>query len=149
MFAICLPSDRSPSFRGLESVARSALGRRASTTIGLVTAAIYGIRSIRAGFVPRASTSGLRRSALRVAAGLPIPIGTRSEKRASISFEPHPSPPDSRFFIPFFRVSGIVAIPACAKVTILRAASRLDLAQRPFEVLKQRKQQQGEAYVKA
>jgi hypothetical protein len=76
--------DKSHESSGPESVARSALGRRASTTIGLVTAAIYGIRSIRAGFVPRASTSGLRRIGLSVAAGLPIPIGTRSEKRASI-----------------------------------------------------------------
>jgi hypothetical protein len=86
LFWIARPiGTRVTNHPALESVARSALGRRASTTIGLVTAAAYGIRSIRAGSVPRASTSGLRRSALSVAAGLPIPIGTRSEKRASIA----------------------------------------------------------------
>ena len=68
----------------LEFVARSALGHRASTTISLVTAATYGIRSIPAGFVPRAANTGLRRSTLSVAARLRIPIGTRSETRAAI-----------------------------------------------------------------
>jgi hypothetical protein len=127
----------------LESVARSALGRRASTTIGLVTAATYGIRSIRAGFVPRASTSGLRRSALSAAAGLPIPIGTRIEKRASILSNRILLHVTTRF-CSLLGVSGAFAVPACAKVTILRAASRLEwqLTRRSFEVLKQRKQQQ-------
>jgi hypothetical protein len=60
-----------------------------------------------------------------VAAGLPISIGTRSEKRASIL--------SNRILLHLTTrlcslsgVSGAVAVPACAKVTILRAASRLE-----------------------
>lgn len=75
---------RGTNHPALESVARVGAWTPRKHDHGTVTAATYGTRSIRAGFVPRASTSGLRRSALSVAAGLPTPIGTRSEKRASI-----------------------------------------------------------------
>src|ERR1039457_7190269 len=62
-----------------ESDAHSAVGRRASTTFGLVTADISGTRSTRAGFAPRVFISGLLHSASSVAAGRHTRIGTRSE----------------------------------------------------------------------
>jgi hypothetical protein len=52
--------------QALASDARSAVGRRVSTTSGLVTAATYGIRSIGEECAPRVSTAGRQPSVSRV-----------------------------------------------------------------------------------
>jgi hypothetical protein len=62
---------------------------------------------------------------LSVAAGPPIPIGTRSEKRASILSNRILLHVTTRL-CSLSGVSGAVAVAACAKVTILTAASRLE-----------------------
>ena len=58
---------------------RSAVGRPARTTAGLVAAAMSGIRSIREGYARRASTTGLQRNACLARAGRHIPTGMRTD----------------------------------------------------------------------
>jgi hypothetical protein len=62
------------------SIARSAAGRLARKTDGLVTADTSGTRSTREASAQRACISGLRRNASRAADGPRIPIGTRSSE---------------------------------------------------------------------
>lgn len=59
--------------------ARSAVGRPASKTSGLVAAGIIGTRSIPGESALRASISGIRPSVSRASGGLRIPIGMSTE----------------------------------------------------------------------
>jgi len=73
--------------------ARSAVGRPAKKTDGLVAAETNGIRSTREVSAPPASINGLRRNASPVSSGRHTRIGTRSEKSGANdrdSFELHP-----------------------------------------------------------
>jgi hypothetical protein len=67
------------------SVARSAAGRPAKKTDGLVAAETNGTRSILEACVPRACISGLRLSAYLVAAGRRIRIGMRGNASGTVA----------------------------------------------------------------
>lgn len=76
--------EKASTLLALASAAHSAVGRRARTTIGLVTAATSGIRSTQVECAPPAFTSGMKPSAFRVPAGHRIRNGTRSDLRYGI-----------------------------------------------------------------
>jgi hypothetical protein len=79
LFWIVLSKRRAATPPALVSDARSVVGRPAKKTDGLATADTNGTRSIREECAPRASTSGLPRSASRAPAGRRIPIGMCGE----------------------------------------------------------------------
>ena len=127
----------------LASGAHSAVGRRASTTTGFVPVATRGTRSTRVGCARHAFTNGLLRSVSSVAAGRRIPTGMRSETCGANdrgSFEPN-APCDNGPFLSL-GASGTVAVPACAKVTILKGGFkvRVGFCRRAFEVPNRRRQ---------
>jgi hypothetical protein len=78
--------DRSLDPSGPASAARSAAGRPAKKTDGLVAAVMTGTRSIPGASALPASSGGLTPSASRAPAGRRIRIGMRSNSR-SLSVE--------------------------------------------------------------
>ena len=78
--------------------ARSAAGRPARMTAGLVVAAMSGTPSTLAGYAPPASINGLRRNASPVSSGRHTRIGTRSDLlilaldgQAALTLNPKPA----------------------------------------------------------
>jgi hypothetical protein len=69
---------RASNLQALASDVRSAVGRPARMTCGLVAAAIRGTHLTPEVFAPPVSTAGLQRNAFLVPAGRRIPIGMRN-----------------------------------------------------------------------
>jgi hypothetical protein len=77
---IASPLTRASTHLAPASAAHCVVGHHAKKTCGRAAAAIRGTRSIREGFAPRVSTTGLRPNACRAPDGRRIPIGMRTDE---------------------------------------------------------------------